>query len=281
MNPEYERLLFRNGLCTFSTVKIPFVKYQCAGNDFIMIDDRDGRASQWSAADIHKLCDRHYGIGADGLICIRNIYSLDFRMVYFNADGREGSMCGNGARCAVIFAAEIGVVFSTHSFMAYDGVHHFSITGLNRVKVSMKDVHGIQTRENALLLDTGSPHIVFNVDDLDVLDVYHTGRQIRYNQEFQEKGVNVNFLEIEQDTLKLRTYERGVENETEACGTGCVAAAIARSEWSDNQQHTQFYTIRTRGGQLMVSFTKEEPGHYTNVCLEGPVERVFEGMIEL
>lgn len=262
-------------------MKIRFVKYHGAGNDFILVDDRSETLVGLTQTHINQMCNRHYGIGADGLILIRNIYSVDFKMIYYNADGKEGSMCGNGARCAVIFAAECGVMFNTHSFKAYDGIHQFSVTDLNRVMVSMRDVNMIQPRENALLLDTGSPHIVFNVDDVDALNVYETGKQIRYNQEFAEKGVNVNFLQILQEGLRLRTYERGVENETEACGTGCVAAAISRSEWSNNLQKEQSYLVVTNGGPLRVSFNKEGSGNYSNIFLEGPVERVYEGVYYL
>ncbi len=246
-----------------------------------MIDDRAEVLAYLTEAQIEHLCNRHYGIGADGLILIRNMYSVDFRMLYYNANGKEGSMCGNGARCAVIFAAECGVGFNTHSFMAFDGMHSFSLTGHNRVKVSMKDVRNIKARDNALFLDTGSPHLVFNVDDVTAINVYEMGKQIRNNPEFAEKGVNVNFLQIAPGALRIRTYERGVENETEACGTGCVAAAISRSEWSRNMSTEQTYCIEANGGTLNVSFKKEGVGKYTNVFLEGPVERVFEGVIQI
>ncbi len=262
-------------------MKIPFVKYHGAGNDFILIDDRVEGLGNLTNKHIKQMCDRHYGIGADGLIFIRNIYSVDFKMVYHNADGKEGSLCGNGARCAVIFAAECGVLFNTHSFMAYDGIHQFLVTDHNRVKVSMRDVKMILQRENALLLDTGSPHIVFNVDDVEALNVYETGKQIRYNHEFTDKGVNVNFLQILPDALRLRTYERGVENETEACGTGCVAAAISRSEWSKNSATEQSYQVIANGGRLTVNFHKEGNGIYNNIFLEGPVERVYEGVYKI
>ncbi|MFN4881166.1 MAG: diaminopimelate epimerase [Bacteroidota bacterium] len=262
-------------------MKISFVKYQGAGNDFIMIDGRADDLFELEESLIRKFCDRKYGIGADGLIIIKNMYSQDFRMLYFNADGKEGSLCGNGARCAVIFAAECGVLFNTHSFVAYDGVHHFTITDHNRVRISMKEVRHIAQRDNALLLDTGSPHLVFNVDDdIENLNVYETGKKTRYNQEFATNGVNVNYMQIRSDGIRLRTYERGVEQETEACGTGCVAAAIARSEWSNSQELNQHYKVITNGGLLEVSFRKEAGG-YSGIYLEGPVVRVFEGSIHI
>jgi diaminopimelate epimerase len=264
-------------------MQISFSKYHGAGNDFIMIDDRAGQFVHDKNVElINTLCNRHLGIGADGLILIKNSSVADFKMDYFNADGNLGSMCGNGSRCAVIFASAIGVNFTGFKLEAYDGLHSFELLDENWVRVSMGDVKDVFKREDSFLLNTGSPHLVIPVTNLNQIDVFHEGKEIRYSDEFKKEGVNVNFITAHNGTVELRTYERGVEDETLACGTGCVAAAIACSIIIKNESAgKQEYPIKARGGNLKVTFNHQPGIGYTNVTLEGPVEKVFDGTIEL
>ena len=256
-----------------------FSKYHGAGNDFIMVDNRLGEFTFNTVEAVKSLCDRHFGIGADGLILIENSSDSDFKMVYYNADGNLGSMCGNGSRCAVMFAKEVGVQFSTKSFEAYDGIHRFEILADNRVKVSMSDVKEVAKRNEAYLINTGSPHLIIPVDDVKSVDVFNEGKKIRYSPEFKAEGVNVNFVNAQNGLVEIRTYERGVENETMACGTGCVAAGLwaAMEKRLGSGEHS--IKLKSLGGMLTVSFHYEVSKGFTNVYLEGPVAKVFEGSI--
>lgn len=255
-----------------------FSKYHGAGNDFIMVDNRNGLVDDISVEQVSALCRRHFGVGADGLIRIENSTNADFKMVYHNADGKIGSMCGNGSRCAVLFAKEIGVEFQSFSFHAADGLHHFEILSADRVKVSMKDVREIKRNDEWTFIDTGSPHLIVPVNDLQNVDVYNDGKKIRYSPKFQSEGVNVNFVEAKNDLVEIRTYERGVENETMACGTGCVAAALwSAFENKTTGQHN--VNLKAQGGLLNVSFNYNPGSGFTNVFLEGPVMKVFEGRV--
>jgi diaminopimelate epimerase len=264
-------------------MQIRFSKYHGAGNDFVMIDDRDGQFPYGTNVEVIKtLCDRHFGIGADGLILIKPSLIADFKMDYYNADGNIGSMCGNGSRCAVIFASAIELNFTGNKLEAYDGAHSFELLGDNRVRVSMADVKDIYMSGDSFLMNTGSPHLVVPVTNLDEMDVFHEGRAIRYSDEFAKEGVNVNFITAHGGVVYLRTYERGVEDETLACGTGCVAAAIACSVIIKNESTAkQEYAVKAKGGDLKVTFLRQPGSGYTNVTLEGPVEKVFDGTIEL
>ena len=259
-----------------------FSKYQGTGNDFVMIDNRHatGKDSfpRHDQALITRLCDRRFGIGADGLIMLQNHPDFDFRMVYFNADGAEGSMCGNGGRCIVRFAHDLGL-FTTHTrFMAVDGEHEATITN-GLISLRMSSVQQIDTTPEYSFINTGSPHVVMFVDDLTHYDVAGVGRQLRYSEAFAPSGTNVNFVQSEPDgTLFVRTYERGVEDETYSCGTGVTAAALVANRQSGMASPIP---IRTLGGKLSVAFQLNQLFGYEQIDLIGPAEKVFEGVWSL
>lgn len=263
-------------------MKIQFHKYQGAGNDFVMIDNRDENLSTTDEKSIRFLCNRKFGIGADGLIFIQNSDKADFEMVYFNSNGKIGSMCGNGARCAVMYAARLDIVKGMQTtFYAYDGIHKGIIEKSGRVKVTMGDVKKVEVKAGRYILDTGSPHYVTFVKDISEINVKEEGRKIRYNKIYKEKGINVNFAELSKEgDITMRTYERGVEKETLSCGTGTVAVAIAVSLKKKNNQPEQSYMIQATGGTLNVSFEKIK-STFKNIWLEGPAEKVFEGELEV
>lgn len=257
--------------------KVIFYKYQGTGNDFILIDNRENIVKKTDIALIKRLCDRKFGIGADGLMLLENDTEFDFHMFYANADGLEGSMCGNGGRCIVAFARKLGIIIDDAVFSATDGMHTARITG-SVVTLQMKNVTSLKKIENYWLADTGSPHYVSMVDNLKELDVYSKGLAIRNNGLFRKEGINVNFVQQEEQTYFVRTFERGVENETLACGTGVIAVAIAMAQ--QKKETGPFITeIRTLGGLLKVSFEKNTDATYTAIYLEGPAELVFEGHI--
>lgn len=257
--------------------KVLFYKYQGAGNDFILIDNRENIVRHTDISLFKKLCDRRFGIGADGLMLLENDPELDFNMFYANADGNKGSMCGNGGRCIVAFAKKLGIITDDAVFSATDGMHAARISG-STVSLQMIDVSSITATDTYWLADTGSPHYIRLVTGLEEFDVPAEGKAIRNSDMFRKEGINVNFVEQEGDHYFVRTFERGVEDETLACGTGVTAVAIAMAHHrkATGQQHTE---IRTRGGVLRVSFCKNEDGSYTAVCLEGPAEYVFEGHV--
>jgi diaminopimelate epimerase len=251
-----------------------FFKYQGTGNDFVMVDNRKGGFDD-SVEHVEFLCHRRFGIGADGLILIENSDGFDFRMRYFNADGNEGSMCGNGGRCAVKFASDLGIFKDQTTFIAVDGPHKASLSG-GEVSLGMIDVEAIDDEENGYFLNTGSPHLVIFIEDVDKLDVKTAGSEIRYSPYWVARGgVNVNFVEIiDQENIKVRTYERGVEDETYSCGTGVTAAAITSSIKKGLQKDLQ---IQTLGGHLRVTF--EGYNKFSSVMLKGPALFVFEGEV--
>jgi diaminopimelate epimerase len=257
-----------------------FFKYQATGNDFILIDDREKHFDLTNSALIHRLCNRRFGIGADGLILLRNEIGGDFRMLYFNADGYEGSMCGNGGRCVTAFAHKLFNGKTEFEFLAYDGLHKASIRGTTNqglmVQLSMQAVRSIENVNGDFLLDTGSPHFVRFVEDAAVVDVNSEGRKIRNSESYLRDGVNVNFVELHGDSITVRTYERGVEEETLSCGTGVTAAALAAVHSAQIDQNP--LRVFTRGGELNVSFTAETIG-YTQVMLTGEAVCVFSGTI--
>jgi len=258
-----------------------FYKYQATGNDFILIDDREKHFDATNSSLIRRLCNRRFGIGADGLILLRNEVDSDFRMLYFNADGYEGSMCGNGGRCVTAFAHTIFPGKTNFEFQAYDGLHKASIRGTTEhglvVQLSMQSVHTIESIESDFLLDTGSPHYVCFVADAAVIDVNAEGRRIRNSASFLRDGVNVNFVELHGDSITVRTYERGVEEETLSCGTGVTASALAAV--FSAKMETNPVRVFTRGGELNVTFIKELAG-YSGVTLTGEAVCVFAGTIE-
>jgi diaminopimelate epimerase len=256
-------------------MNIQFYKYQGTGNDFILIDNRE-KSIALNTGQISLLCDRRFGIGADGLMLLENEEGFDFRMVYFNSDGSESTMCGNGGRCIVAFANRLGIIDATAKFMAIDGPHEARIEGKNMVKLHMQDVQGIQFFKDHYVLNTGSPHYVLYTEDVQGEDVFSKGRAIRHRAEFEPKGINVNFVQRLGNGLYVRTYERGVEDETFSCGTGVTAAAIS----STGGQTGDFsIDIKTPGGALNVSFTKTEASSAANIILTGPAEFVFDGVV--
>lgn len=228
---------------------------------------------------ISKLCDRHFGIGADGLILLQNSENAEFEMVYYNSDGRIGSMCGNGGRCTVSFAKNLGIIGDKTFFLATDGYHQAEINN-DIIRLEMRPVSEIKKFDNHLFLNTGSPHHIEFVDDVKLVDVKTEGAKIRYGAPYFEEGSNVNFVQIlNGNSIRIRTYERGVEDETLACGTGVTAAAIAAFE--SGAINTNEVNVSAVGGDLKVSFSKTEDGTYQNIWLSGPAEFVFKGEIEI
>lgn len=255
-------------------MKFNFHKYQAAGNDFILIDNRVGQFPK-SSEIIQNICDRKFGIGSDGLILIEPSESGTFEMVFYNPDASQ-SLCGNGCRAAIRFAQSLNLTSETTSFNAFDGPHKATIQD-KTINLEMAEVQNGREIEGGIFLDTGSPHFVLFVQDVEKVDVINDGRKWRYSGLFGEGGTNVNFVEIkDNDTLFVRTYERGVENETLSCGTGVTASALASSAYGCNSP----VTVETKGGTLSVSFEKGTNG-FSKVWLEGPAEHVFSGTIEL
>ncbi|MBP6099828.1 MAG: diaminopimelate epimerase [Flavobacterium sp.] len=257
--------------------KVKFYKYQGTGNDFIMIDNREVSFPKNDTALINKLCDRRFGIGADGLILLENDDQVDFKMVYYNSDGKESSMCGNGGRCIVAFAKQLSIIDQNTTFTAVDGLHHATILDDNNVALQMKDVDEVLIHDAYVFLNTGSPHHVTLVNDLQEMDVKQNGKAIRYSELYGEAGSNVNFVsQISENHFAIRTYERGVEDETLSCGTGATAVAIAMHSIYKTKENK--ISIDVQGGQLVVSFELNETV-YEKVFLEGPAEFVFEGQV--
>jgi len=260
-------------------MNIKFYKYQGAGNDFILIDHRVSELKNIDNKLIAQLCDRRFGIGADGLMFLTNHKDYDFEMVYYNSDGNIGSMCGNGGRCIVAFAKFLSVIENETNFLAVDGPHYAKITAEgNWVELQMIDVDTIKTDGSAFVLNTGSPHYIQEVKNLAELDVFTEGKNIRNNETYKLNGINVNFVENKGDHLFVRTFERGVEDETYACGTGVTAVAMAMSQ---QKQPGHIETpIEVLGGKLQINFDYDG-SKFTNVFLCGPAEQVFEGNLTL
>ncbi|MBC6493122.1 diaminopimelate epimerase [Flavihumibacter stibioxidans] len=260
-------------------MELSFYKYQGTGNDFVILDNRDQRYNSLTNEEIHFLCNRRFGIGADGLMLLNAREGYDFEMKYFNSDGNESSMCGNGGRCLVKFAFHMGIVRTSYSFIATDGPHEAEIDERGDVRLKMQDVTEVKEHHGDEVMNTGSPHYVKTVQNLDTFDVFNKGREIRYSHAFQPGGLNVNFVEPRsEDEIMVRTYERGVEDETLSCGTGVTASAIANFH---NEQGFNEVSVITRGGRLSVEFERNRDGSFTNVWLCGPAEKVFEGTILL
>lgn len=256
--------------------QIEFYKYQATGNDFILIDDREAQLNL-TASQIDKLCNRKFGIGSDGLILIRNHPEYDFEMIFYNPDGSQ-SLCGNGSRCAVSFAKHLGLMNSTTRFLAYDGEHEATILDTGAVSLKMSNVQTVNTVPDGMLIDTGSPHLLKYVDNIEGYNVYDEGRAIRNNASFKQAGVNVNFVEVKgKSEIFVRTYERGVENETLSCGTGVTAAALSASTKGLDSP----ITVETKGGTLQVDFVRESNNQYSKIYLQGPAELVFKGTFEM
>ena len=254
-----------------------FYKYEGAGNDFIIIDDRTHSFPKTDFQFVKQLCDRHFGIGGDGLMLLQLEEDYDFKMVYYNSDGNFSSMCGNGGRCIVQFAHVLGLIGNNCKFVAVDGPHKAKVISSGLISLQMIDVEFIEKiNDTSVLMDTGSPHFVKMVDDLYQMDLISEGRRIRYNDRFNDEGVNVNFVQMINDELHIRTYERGVEDETLACGTGVTAAALAMAFWGNPNATIE---IKAVGGDLNVVFEKYKSG-FRNIWKTGPATFVFKGTIE-
>ncbi len=261
-------------------MKINFYKYHGTGNDFVMLDGRSKKFVFPTEKQINQLCHRQFGIGADGLIVIIKSKKADFEMLYFNADGKPGSMCGNGGRCTISFAKELGLIKNKTQFLAYDGAHEGTIDQKGIVSLKMNDVKGIKAKAQDFELNTGSPHYIIFRHKIDTLDVFTEGQKIRYNKVYTKKGINVNFVEIKKNELFVRTYERGVENETLSCGTGVTAAAIA---FANLEKKKKLYaiSIQTPGGKLKVNFKTKDHNYFTDIQLTGPATLVYQGQINI
>ncbi|GAA4042987.1 diaminopimelate epimerase [Flavobacterium chungnamense] len=267
-------------------MQLKFYKYQGTGNDFVMIDNRQNLFPKNDTKLIERLCDRRFGIGADGLILLENDNStdlstekVDFRMVYYNSDGNESSMCGNGGRCLVAFAKSLNVINNNATFIATDGLHHATIDENGIVSLQMKDVDEVKIDTEYVFLNTGSPHHVTLVNDLENYNVKENGVEIRYSDLYGKAGSNVNFVnQISDNHFRLRTYERGVEDETLSCGTGATATAIAMNVIGKTNSNS--IDINVEGGKLKVTFEKADKG-FEKVFLIGPATFVFEGIIEI
>ncbi|HSI78477.1 MAG TPA: diaminopimelate epimerase [Lunatimonas sp.] len=253
-----------------------FYKYQGTGNDFVMIDDRSLSFEADNLSLIQALCHRRLGVGSDGLILLRTREGYDFEMVYFNADGSQ-SMCGNGARCAVSFAAFLGMCGNECHFMAVDGPHTASIKG-NIVELEMSPVHEFLQIDDDYFINTGAPHHIRFVENINHYPVVLEGAKVRYNKELYPQGTNVNFVtELGKGSIQVRTYERGVEDETLSCGTGVTACALLYGKLKELED----VCIETKGGNLKVRFNPDGKGGYKNIRLIGPAEQVFQGIIHI
>jgi diaminopimelate epimerase len=260
-------------------MKLIFYKYHGTGNDFIIIDNRDNKI-ELTKEQVKKLCHRRFGIGADGLMLMNNTAGYDFGMIYYNADGNPGSMCGNGGRCMVQFAYDAGLHKSEYFFKAIDGDHKATIESNNWIDLKMKDVDNVETfLFSDFILNTGSPHYVKPVSDVKNIDVFREGREIRYSKRFAHEGINVNFVELKQDEeIFVRTYERGVEDETLSCGTGVTASALV---FAHNDNGFNRVNVQTPGGNLAVEFDKTSDTSFKNIWLCGAATFVFKGETEV
>ena len=254
-------------------MQFKFTKYQGTGNDFIMVYNHNDSFC-FNQPDVKKICDRRYGIGADGLIIIENTLDADFKMIYYNADGFVGSMCGNGGRCAVSFAKLLGLINNQCEFIAYDGLHKGLILENGLVSIEMIDVSIIEEINNIWKMDTGSPHLICFRNNILEIDVKLEGTAMRNSPAYIEDGINVNFVELTKNELCIRTYERGVEDETLSCGTGAIASAIAAHE--SGLLNSERIKVNVLGGQLEVSFSKVG-SKYFDIHLIGPTKFVFNG----
>lgn len=257
---------------------VHFFKYHGAGNDFILIDARSSHENILSSKAIESICRRRFGVGADGLMLLRSCEEYDFEMIYYNSDGLPGTMCGNGGRCITAFAKHLGLIKDKTTFLASDGPHHATVEETGLIKLKMIDVPNIIEENEYSFVNTGSPHYIKFVENPDDIDIVAEGRKIRNSGTFKKEGTNVNFVSQTGKILYIRTYERGVEDETFACGTGSVASAIAF--YSRNKSLGTNIKVKTLGGNLEISF-KAENGNYTDVYLKGPAVKVFEGDFEI
>ncbi|MPQ47665.1 diaminopimelate epimerase [Marinifilum sp. N1E240] len=261
-------------------MQIEFSKYQGTGNDFVLIDNRNGIISPDNIKLIEQLCHRRFGIGADGLMLLEDAKGYDFRMRYFNSDGKEASMCGNGGRCIVAFAYHLGIIKNETTFIAVDGEHEAKVEDKNNfVQISLKmiNVSGIEKIGDSFFMNTGSPHFVQFIQNHDDFDTYSNGKAIRYNDRFAAEGTNVNFVSFKNNEIQVSTYERGVEDETYSCGTGVVASAISAGAIKNSNS----FKINTKGGKLAVHFNKIDSQNINDIWLIGPATKVFSGSLNI
>ncbi|MCE3283243.1 MAG: diaminopimelate epimerase [Chitinophagaceae bacterium] len=258
-------------------MNLTFYKYQGTGNDFIIFDNRNGEINL-TEKQVRYLCDRRFGIGADGLMLLNAKPGYDFEMLYYNSDGRVGSMCGNGGRCLVKFAWDMGIQKMDYRFLAYDGDHEADIDEEGWVNLRMQDVNKVIHNRGDAILNTGSPHYIKPVNEVKDLDIFREGRNIRFSRAYEKEGINVNFVEQKDDYIIVRTYERGVENETYSCGTGVTAAALV---FAHNDRGFNRVDVETPGGKLAVEFDKLDDDHFENIWLCGPATFVFKGEVNV
>jgi diaminopimelate epimerase len=264
-------------------MKLHFYKYQATGNDFVLVDNRDQKYS-FTTSQIGKICDRRFGIGADGLILLEKDQQLDFKIVYFNGDGTQ-SLCGNGCRSAIDLASHLGWINGGAKFSAYDGPHEARLISNGLIRLRMNDVADVKEIAGGFFVDTGSPHFVKFVKSVRDYPVFEEGRKLRYSDTFMPQGANINFVELmEKNTVSVRTYERGVEDETLSCGTGVTAVSLAASF----RGYISPVHIKVLGGELSVEFKSGQeggpagqPGAFHDIFLVGPAKLVFEGDLEL
>lgn len=274
-NNELKNLLLRDKKIT--SLRIPFYKYNGTGNDFIMIDNRSEIFDRSNTILINQMCQRHFGIGADGLILLENEDGFDFKMVYFNSDGNQSTMCGNGGRCIIRFAHDLKIISNETNFMAIDGPHLGTVNE-DFISLKMQNVTHIKVDDYRCELDTGSPHYVAFKEQLPGKEFVQEAGDIRRNPPYTKEGINVNFAVVKNGSVTMRTYERGVEDETLACGTGATAVAI--SAFHTGKVDTKSVPVEVVGGQLNVSFDASNK-EYTNIWLTGPATFVFKGEIDI
>lgn len=261
-------------------MRIKFYKYQGAGNDFIIVDNRDLSFNHHQPQVIERLCDRRFGIGADGMMFLQNVTGFDFEMVYYNSDGQPSSMCGNGGRCIVAFANYLKIFNSETNFLAVDGPHYAKISDSGDwVSLQMIEVDVVTKDGEDYVLNTGSPHFIRLEDNIATKNVAVEGKAIRYSETYKNEGINVNFVEEMPDHLFVRTYERGVEDETFACGTGVTAAALAVAKHKNSIGNIS-QPIKVLGGNLNINFSYDGT-KFSDIFLEGPAVKVFEGEIDV
>jgi diaminopimelate epimerase len=258
-------------------MKFQFSKYQGTGNDFVIIDNRAGIFPQENIDLIKQICTPKTGVGADGLMLVEQADGFDFRMVYFNSDGRQSTMCGNGGRCIAAFAVAEGIAPRQGAFIAVDGPHEYSFTEGDEVVLKMTDVSDIEFQDADLIMNTGSPHFVRFVEDVKACDMVSIGKSVRYHERFLKEGINVNIVDLLSGQAHMRTYERGVEDETYSCGTGTVAAALSIALQQEIQDG--IIPIQTKGGLLKVHFKRRGKTFY-DICLQGPAKVVFTGTLD-
>lgn len=259
-------------------MEINFHKYQGTGNDFVMLDNLDGKYNHLTVDQIQLICDRRFGIGADGLICINKHENYAFEIDYSNSDGSK-SFCGNGARCSVAFATSLGIDCESITFLAIDGEHQAKLTQ-KTIAIEMQNVIEVKEINGDFELNTGSPHYIRFIENSEILNVVDFGKKVRYSENYQENGINVNLVQQNGNAIHVETYERGVEDETLSCGTGVTAAAIACA-YKEKQLGFNEYEITVKGGKLKVSFVLEDDFSFTNIWLSGPAEFVFKGKIHV